>query len=256
LGAHAYGIADLDDFFWPTTTAWADPLDRSDPSSPLAAAVLLIEKLSPPILYALCPDTQVATARLLEALLPELPDCFFFNIDVAHLPVLEVRYRVQPGAGVVFQKMTLGDSGPPAQSGDTPPCEIVQDAAELAEFYRRHAYAPHERDERFLEPYMLEMEPYLGIRESAGGPLVAAGGVHLVSERYGVAALGNIATRPDARSRGYSRAIVGSLCRSLTRRVSCITLNVAVDNDAAIRSYAAAGFLPIYRYLEGRAEAR
>ena len=81
-------------------------------------------------------------------------------------------------------------------------------------------------------------------------------GVHLVSERYGVAALGNIATRPDARSRGYSRAIVASLCRNLARRVSCITLNVAVDNAAAIRSYTAAGFRPVYRYLEGLAEAR
>lgn len=264
LAPHSYAIAALDDFFWPTTTAWAlteaaarEPTEsrESSPPDPLAAVVLLIEQLSPPILYTLSPGAQDATTALLSQLLPALPSTFFFNVDAAHLELLQRTHPLRPDIGGEFQKMVLDAAPPPSPDRAEQACEVLRDPIELRDFYANHAYGRGENDERFWEPYMLEMEPYVGVRDGKRGPLVAVGGVHLVSETYGVAALGNIATRPDARGRGHCRAIVRCLCRSLLRRVDCITLNVAVDNTAAIRSYRAAGFRTIYRYVEGLADS-
>lgn len=65
----------------------------------------------------------------------------------------------------------------------------------------------------------------------------------MVAPRHGIAVLGAILTHPRARRRGNARAITGALVTDLLY-LGCqdVALNVAVDNDAAIRVYRSLGF--------------
>src|SRR5262249_12702084 len=104
------------------------------------------------------------------------------------------------------------------------------DVPELRAFFAGPAYRDDERGGRFFEPYMLELFPWVGLREA--GELVSVAGLHVLSRRYGVAALGNIATRPDRRGRGLARALTARLTRSLLAEIPLVGLNVAVSNQA------------------------
>jgi predicted GNAT family acetyltransferase len=56
------------------------------------------------------------------------------------------------------------------------------------------------------------------------------------------AALGNIATRPGHRGRGFATAVIAELCRSLLLSVDHVGLNVKADNLSAIGCYQRLGF--------------
>ena len=106
----------------------------------------------------------------------------------------------------------------------------------------------------WFDPRMLETNQYFGIRKD--GRLISAAGVHVYSERYGVAALGNITTDPDHRNQGYGRTVTARLCQSLSERVDHIGLNVKADNDIAISCYNRLGFEIVASYAEHMVEER
>ena len=81
---------------------------------------------------------------------------------------------------------------------------------------------------------------YFGIRNDT--MLLSIAGVHVYSKKYRVAALGNIATHPEHRGKGYGTAVTARLCRELLEHVDTIGLNVGVDNTAAIKCYKKLGF--------------
>ncbi|MBN1149230.1 MAG: GNAT family N-acetyltransferase [Anaerolineales bacterium] len=86
------------------------------------------------------------------------------------------------------------------------------------------------------------------------GELVSVAGTHLVSCAYGVAALGNIFTRPDQRGRGYAgRATSAVVSELLQLGVGDIVLNVSQENIAAQRLYERLGFEQYCPFLEGPA---
>jgi predicted GNAT family acetyltransferase len=87
---------------------------------------------------------------------------------------------------------------------------------------------------------MLEPGQYLGT--FAGDEIVAVAGVHVYSERYRVAALGNVSTHSRHRGRGLGTAVTAALCRRLLGRVDRIGLNVKADNAAGRRCHEKLGF--------------
>ena len=95
---------------------------------------------------------------------------------------------------------------------------------------------------------MLATQQYFGIR--IGGQLVSAGGIHVYSSQYSVAALGNIATHPAHRRRGYGKAVTARICQSVSKAVDRIGLNVKADNHNAITCYERLGFEIIATYGE------
>jgi predicted GNAT family acetyltransferase len=106
----------------------------------------------------------------------------------------------------------------------------------------------------FFEPRMLETKQYYGIRQS--GALVSVAGVHVCSARYRVTALGNIATHPDYRGKGYGRAVTARVCKSLLSEIDHIGLNVKADNTSAIRCYEQLGFEAIGSFGEFEVELK
>lgn len=102
-------------------------------------------------------------------------------------------------------------------------------------------------------PFQLETGFFRGVRH--GGELVAVAGVQAVSISEGVAAVGNIFTRPDCRGQRLAQittsAVVGALVNS---GIATIGLNVEADNTPALRAYEKIGFVTRFTYFEGPAE--
>ena len=204
------------------------------------------------MLYAVAPTGHEPTAALLEAVRPTLPERFFVNLGLDLTGPFARDHRFEREGE--YQKMWLPDLSRVPKATHPGLVELgPADRPELEAFYR-DAYTPEERGSRFFEPYMLEAGPWFGIREN--GALRSAGGVHICSRRYGVGSLGNVATIPAARRRGLGREVSAAICRSLSTQVELIGLNVATENDAAVRCYERLGFRPVARYLEGIFERR
>ncbi len=87
---------------------------------------------------------------------------------------------------------------------------------------------------------MLETRQYFGLR--VNGRLVSVAGVHVYSEQYRVAAIGNVVTHPAHRNKGYGTLVTARLCQSLLETVEHIGLNVKADNAPAMACYRRLGF--------------
>jgi len=95
---------------------------------------------------------------------------------------------------------------------------------------------------------MLQKKQYFGLRIE--NRLLSIAGIHVYSEKYKVAALGNIVTHPLYRGKGFGKSVTARLCRSLFEHVDNIGLNVKADNAAAIAMYRKLGFEIVGSYYE------
>jgi len=232
---HIYSLGDLDDFFWPYTTwyGWQEDGQLKD------VALIYVSRTLPTVVGV---SRQPAVMRrLLSEIAPELPELFY-----AHL---------SPGVERAFSKSHVLESQGPHYKMSLRDVSCVRDldcseatsltlrdSAELARLYQ-DSYPGNWFDLR-----MLEMGQYFGLRQD--GRLVSVAGVHVYSEHYRVAALGNIVTHPAYRRRGYARQVMARLCQSVLEKVEHVGLNVKADNDAAIACYARLGFEIIAPYGE------
>lgn len=240
--AHVYPIADLDEGFWPDTR-WFGGFEDGE----LQSLCLLLDGLALPILYAVCPAGHDPTRRVLEAIRDELPARLFYNLGPGLEPALAARFRLEPHGR--YWKMHL--EGPGACAGreiqDVEPLG-ADDFDELRGFLEQDAYLAHELGGLFFERRMLDTGCYRAIRRQ--GRIVAAGGVHVHSKRYGVAAIGNVVTRPDLRRQGLARKVSAAVVLGL-RGIETIGLNVKHDNEPALRCYRRLGFRKVCPYEEG-----
>ena len=124
----------------------------------------------------------------------------------------------------------------------------VRDSVDLVRLYQE-SYPGNWFDLRALETGQ-----YFGLRQD--GRIVSVAGVHVYSERYAVAALGNIVTHPAYRRRGYARQVTARLCQSVLRKVEYVGLNVKADNEAAVGCYTGLGFGIVAPYGEFTFTAR
>jgi predicted GNAT family acetyltransferase len=94
---------------------------------------------------------------------------------------------------------------------------------------------------------------FRGIRQN--GELVAVAGVQVASRQEGVAAIGNIFTRPDYRGRGFAQIATSAVVEAVKLTgIPTIGLNVGYRNAAAIRAYENIGFRIRFGYYEGVVE--
>ena len=238
---HVYELGDLDDFFWPHTrfVGWHG-------GGSLTQVALLYTEPEPPVLLALADEPLGDMARLLEELLPDLPDGLYVHVSPSLLELFERRYRV--GSHGLHLKMGLADT---SRLDDGEPAEPLgpSDLDEVTAFYER-AYPG-----TWFAPRMLETRRYVGVRR--GGRLACVAGVHVHSPVWRVAALGNVATLPALRGQGLATQACRDLCRRLLADgIDTIALNVRAGNAPAIASYRRLGFEVAGEYVEAELSIR
>ena len=231
---HLYLIGDLDDRYWPGTVWYGGH----------GQVVLLYTALNLPVVHAVAHPPEESMRALVAECAHLLPRRFYSHLSPPAVDVLSRSYGVEDHG--MYHQMALRDLHDPG-GADVEPL-TSHDVAELHELYQA-AYPEH-----WFEPRMLDGTRYYGVR--VDGRLVSVAGVHVYSPMYRVAALGNIATHPDFRGRGFARAATAGLCRDLAVTVEHIGLNVAVDNPPALRCYSALGFEVVGDYQECMLTAR
>jgi ribosomal protein S18 acetylase RimI-like enzyme len=160
------------------------------------------------------------------------------------LPVVRRFYHWEEGPCAMW-RMALGKNRRqmPAAGG----CVRLTgaDSGRLAEFYAAGGAIG-------FNPAQIENGFFFG--RFAGTRLAAAAGTHLVSARYGVAAVGNILTHPDFRGRGYGSDLTTAVLKELIRLgIRDIVLNVRQDNAPALHLYEKLGLDRHCAFWEGPA---
>jgi len=227
----AYALADLRPP-WDRQTRWIAG-ERS--------TLMIFAGLQPPLLFA---HGEPAEVEMLSERIP--PGDYWYTLRPTDFARMANRMQIRDQT-----KMWRMWFKPPASSDrqfDFAPVRLgLHDLEELQEFYRALDDGP----DAFLDK-QLDLGVYFGIR--IAGQLVSAAGTHVACRPLGVAALGNIATRPDQRKRGLAAAATLAVLNELSSLgFRTIVLNVAMDNRPALRLYHKLGFMPYCGFYEGRA---
>lgn len=115
-------------------------------------------------------------------------------------------------------------------------------------------YSDHPDRPDVFGPQQLERGVFYGRRLDEEG-LVAVAGTHVISESMDVAAVGNVFTHPNHRSRGHGKTVSAAVVQELIDRgFGTIVLNVAMSNQPALSVYESLGFFPFCGYYEGVAQ--
>ena len=265
---HLYALGDLDEFFRPYARWWgrteAADVRSGGLGGELREVVLLYDPGTLPVLLAFTRDVD-RMAGLLVGMRDRLPARFYAHLSPGLEAALAARFRLESHGrhlrmGLIDDSRLPARGGWPGESGGagddlTPGTAGAAtlsalsrvDLADVLDLFAA-SYPGN-----WFDPRMLGTGQYLGAR--IDGRLCAVAGVHVYSETYGVAALGNIATRPDHRGKGLAGLVTGALCRQLRRRVDWIGLNVHAENAAAIACYRRLGFARVADYGEFMVES-
>lgn len=239
---HIYGIGDLEEPFFSRSRFFVQDSDGA-----ISSVAVLYAGGDPPTLLALSDASELSElSDLVAGLGPRLPDRIYAHLSPGAEAALERTHRLSSHGEHL--KMHLADVGA-VESCDTDGEALLGDA-DLAAAQELYAVS---YPGNWFDPRMLSTGCYRGISEA--GSLVCVAGVHVVSRRHGVAALGNIATHPSHRGRGLARRATAAVCQALLQEgVRSIGLNVHVDNAAAIACYRGLGFETVARYGEWDAQ--
>lgn len=235
--ANGYALADLEPPFDAYTVVALAHRGNAPPSA--ACQVLRHPDFTTMVTYGDAEGLDAILAAI------ELPASTHASLQMTHLDVFERRYTLRSRIERVRMAVTAEAFRPP---GGVPAVERLgpADAPALLDLYADY-------EESFFNPMQLDDGVFYGARE--GGVLLAAGGTHVVAPRAGLAGVGNVYTRPEARGRGYATAITATVVAELLA-LPCrdVFLNVWVDNHTAIGVYERLGFRTHSHYWEVQAE--
>ncbi len=204
------------------------------------SVALVYREFDTPILFG-----SGSTAAL-EAAMCEL-DYFFVQIPLEHLDTVAANNSLVWTR--LMHRMRLDATNFRPVDSNAATLLHAEDETDIRTLYADGADRRESPD--FFFASQLDDATFHGIR-LADGTLVAAGGTHLYSAQEGIAAIGNIYTHRDHRSRGYAAAITSAIAQSLLDRgIQTIALNVKQGNDGARRIYERLGFRHYRDYWEG-----
>jgi len=151
-----------------------------------------------------------------------------------HLGCLKRYWRLEEPEEMLRMVVQRDDFRPP----EKPPEVDLQrlgpaDQSALAEIY----------DTAFGTPTaarLITRGPYYGVWNK--GQLISVAGTHIVSRKFGLAAVGNVWTRPPYRGQGLATLASGAVTWELLETYQEVVLNVREDNLPARRVYERLGF--------------
>lgn len=238
--ANAYLLGNLD----PSVFHFCDWYCARRDGGEIGSILTVYQGLSLPVVFMV--GAKPNFQDFLTEVKDDLPERFHFHVLENHIDT--VRHVFDTKDTVRMHRMGLEreDYKP---LDDTSEVERLghRDTAAIMELY---AHWP----DNFFEPSQLETGLYFGVRED-DGTLLSIAGIHVVSEEYDVAVIGNLVTHPKARGRGLATVCTGRLLDELFDRVSLIALNVQEDNEPAIKMYSNLGFSDNNVFWEGRCES-
>ena len=238
---HIYGIGDLDDFFWNYTTWYA-----LKQNGIIKAIILLYTGVSLPVILALSDDLDPLN-ELLRSVMHLLPNQFYSHLSPGTEKVMEERFHLKPHGE--HYKMGLKNNAELKNVDVSDVFRLSKDnLADILQLYET-SYPGNWFDSR-----MLDTNQYFGLKKDTR--LVSISGIHVYSEQFKVAALGNITTHPEYRGQGFGKATTAKLCLSLAKSIDHIGLNVKSDNHTAISLYEKLGFEIICPYGEYMVESK
>lgn len=224
---HIYSIGDLDDFFW-QNTLWYALKEGKD----IQAIALLYTELAFPTLHAIS-EQENTMQELLRSILDILPAQFYAHLSPGMAEVFKEQYEMKPYEK--HYKMALSSKSFLYDVDCSRVVRLTKDDIDQVLWLYEAGYPGN-----WFNPRMLETRQYFGIKME--NRLVSIAGVHVYSEKYKVAALGNTVTHPDYRGTGFGKSVTARLCQSLSESVDHIGLNVKADNTPAISLYEKLGF--------------
>ena len=232
---HIYCLGDLDDMLWPSTT-WYGYHSGEE----LKTVVLVYSGPGLPTVIGISGDREDMRKHL-SSIQQLLPAKYYAHVNLGLEKVfLENGKEV---SGRLHHKMGLRDAGGLSGVDTRAVARLGEEDLPALQALYDECYPGN-----WFDPHMLRTSQYFGIKEAS--TIIAAAGVHVYSQRYRVAALGNIITETTHRNRGYGTKVTAALCKSLAALGLRIGLNVQADNLAAIASYKKLGFQKIAEYGE------
>ena len=235
--ANAYLLGDLDPDYFPFCKWYG----TRTPDGELDSVLCHYTGLSLPAVLAI--GSEVGVESLLTSCRDCLPDRFHFHVMRPHLETLEDQFELADVR--TMRRMGLHRSKYDGVGHDRRARRLGHgDTAAIMELYEHYP-------DNLFEPSQLETGYYFGIDN--GDELLSIAGVHVVSEDYDVAAIGNLVTHPKARGQGYATVCTGRLLDELFEEVSLVALNVREDNSPAISVYTSFGFQQNTQFWEGKA---
>lgn len=231
-----YHIGDLDDFYF-GDCRWATILDGE---GNINESILIYEGLAVPTVLTFGLERHLD--NLLEELLPALPDRFYCHFQKEYRLIFQKRFTEEPLGTHHKMKLESRAGNRPNVSDDRVVRLDITNAEDLMNLYDR-SYPGNYFDVR-----LLDTGKYFGYFD--GGRILAASGIHVYSDEYNIAVLGNIATDPDHRNRGLATAVTSCLVDELVSEGRLVMLNVGAANHPAIECYRKLGFEKIHEYEE------
>jgi ribosomal protein S18 acetylase RimI-like enzyme len=224
----AYALADLD----PKEDEKSSWLFNQE------AAILIYSGLSPSVLFT------AGAPHQLRALIDDIPsNRYTYLLKDAHKNLLGERLLVEEEL-IMYRMILQPEAFPGIPAGEV----AALTGADRSAIETLFADYPDQPDA--YHPRQLQDRPFYGIWE--GDELVSVAGFHIISEWAGIAAVGNVFTRPDRRGEGLGTRATGALIQDLlVSGFETIVLNVSTKNQAAIRCYRKLGFEPHCQYHEG-----
>jgi predicted GNAT family acetyltransferase len=231
-----YGIGDLDNFFWKNTKWFAFTSKNI-----IKGIILLYHDSQSSVMIALNRTPLKFPSIILKELISEIPIKFYAHITDDYKNILSKYYNMEfRGA---YYKMGLRDSSILTNIDSSE--VVVLTAKDIIEIQNLYDIS---YPGNWFNCKMVETGQYYGIRKK--GSLISIAGVHVYSEAYRVAAIGNIATHPDYRNMGLASKVTAHLCKSILNKIDHIGLNVQANNHSAIKCYNRLGFETISMYEE------
>lgn len=231
-----YHMGDLDDFYF-GDCRWAVKLDGQ---GEIDESILIYDGLTVPTILAFGFGRHLD--NLIEELLPLLPDRFYCHFQREYRSIFLRRFAEEPLGTHLKMRLESPASYQLSISSDRIARLDLSNKEELVDLYNR-SYPGNYFDAR-----LLRTGKYFGYFD--GGRIIAVSGIHVYSDEYNIAVLGNIITDPDYRNRGLATAVTSRLVDELVSEGRLVTLNVSESNFPAIECYRKLGFEKVHKYEE------
>jgi len=233
----SYHLGDLDDFYF-DDCQWAV---RYGTKPVIEDCILVYHGLTVPtvLAFGITDDFKY----LLNELIPILPRQFYSHYKSESQPLFTQRFSYTDLGR--HQKMKLENRSAHEN--------FLSDDIGLIRLDLSHEQALRELYEKaypgnYFDTRMLRSGKYFGYLDESR--IIAVAGVHVDSDEYGIAVLGNITTDPDRRGEGLATRLTARLVAELTGEGKMICLNVKTDNSQAIHCYEKLGFVRVCQYRE------